>query len=107
MTKPGVFISHGQRDAALAERFGSALKRVGFEAVDGAREWRAGQSWRARVKSAIKRADAVVMLASSPEILSLQLDVLRGGRRRGFGQAGHAAAPEQVSGGGIAFRICI
>jgi len=70
MTKPSVFISHGQRDTALAERFGSALKRLRFEALDPARDARAGQSWRTRVKSAIKRADAVVMLASSPEILS-------------------------------------
>jgi hypothetical protein len=70
MTKASVFISYGQRDAALAERFGSALKRLGFEAIDPARDLRAGQSWRTTVKSAIKRADAVIMLASSPQNLS-------------------------------------
>jgi TIR domain len=70
MSKPSIFISHGQRDGALAERFGSALRRLGFETLDPARDLRAGQSWRTRVKSAIKRADAVIMLASSPDNLT-------------------------------------
>jgi nucleoside 2-deoxyribosyltransferase len=70
MTKPSVFISHGQRDAALAERVGTALERLGLEAVDPARALRAGQSRRATIQSAIKRADAMIMLISSPQSLS-------------------------------------
>src|ERR1700730_16838582 len=69
MTKPSIFISHGQRDAALAERVATALEHLGLEALD-ARTLRAGENRRTMVKSAIKRADAVIMLASSPQTLS-------------------------------------
>ena len=70
MANPSVFISYGHRDAALAERFGSALRRLGFEALDPGREARGGQSRRAAVKSSMRRAGAVITLASSPHNLT-------------------------------------
>ncbi len=70
MTKPSVFISYGQRDAELAGRVEAALKHFGFEAFNPAREARPGGDWRKSIQSAIKRSDAVIMLALTPQYLS-------------------------------------
>ncbi len=70
MTKPSVFISYGQRDAELAERVEAALKQFGLEAFNPAREMRPGGDWRKSIQSAIKRSDAVIMLALTPQYLS-------------------------------------
>jgi hypothetical protein len=70
MTKPSVFMSYPKRDAKLAERVASALKHLGFDALDPKRKLRPGESWRKAVQSAIKRSDAVIMVASTPYTLS-------------------------------------
>jgi len=70
MTKPSVFISYGQRDAELAGRFEAALKHLGLDAFNPARETQPGADWRKSIQSAIKRSDAVIMLALTPRYLS-------------------------------------
>jgi TIR domain-containing protein len=70
MTKPSVFMSYRNRDAKLAERVASALKHLGFDALDPTRDLRPGESWRRAIQSAIKRSDAVIMVALTPHALS-------------------------------------
>ncbi len=70
MSKPSVFMSYPNRDAKLAERVASALKHLGFDALDPTRKLRPGESWRKAIQSAIKRSDAVIMVASTPHTLS-------------------------------------
>jgi TIR domain len=63
-------MSYPNRDAKLAERVASALKHLGFDALDPTRKLRPGESWRKAIQSAIKRSDAVIMVASTPRTLS-------------------------------------
>ena len=70
MKRPSVFMSYPNRDAKLAERVASALKHLGFDALDPRRDLRPGESWRKAIQSAIKRSDAVIMVALTPQALS-------------------------------------
>lgn len=70
MSKPSFFLSFPMRDAELASQVESALAHLGFEAFNPARELRAGENWRKAVHAAIKKSDAVIMLATSPQHLS-------------------------------------
>jgi hypothetical protein len=63
-------MSYRNRDAKLAERVASALKHLGFDALDPTRDLRPGESWRKAIQSAIKRSDAVIMVALTPQALS-------------------------------------
>jgi len=63
-------MSYPNRDAKLAERVASALKHLGFDALDPRRDLRPGESWRKAIQSAIKRSDAVIMVALTPQALS-------------------------------------
>ena len=55
MSKPSVFMSYPKRDAKLAERVASALKRLGFDALDPTRKLRPGESWRKAVRGQPRR----------------------------------------------------
>ena len=70
MSRPSVFMSYRNRDAKLAERVMSTLKHLGFDALDPTRDLRPGESWRKAIQSAIKRSDAVIMVALTPQALS-------------------------------------
>lgn len=70
MSKPSVFISSTHRDAGLAQRFEVALEHAGVKASNPAREVGKGKDWRKSIQSAIKSADAVVVLALAPQNLS-------------------------------------
>jgi len=70
MTKPSILISHLHRDAGLAKRLGSALKRLGLEAFNPTREIPDGARWRTVIQADIKRSDALIMLAVTPDSLS-------------------------------------
>jgi nucleoside 2-deoxyribosyltransferase len=70
MTKPSAFISHLHRDAAVAERVGFALKELGFEVLNSERNVPHGERWGSVIQAAIKRSDALIMLAITPESLS-------------------------------------
>jgi nucleoside 2-deoxyribosyltransferase len=70
MNKPTVFISYGQRDAGLAQQVEAALKNSGLKAFHPTREIRRGEDWRKSIQSAIKSADAVIVLAPTPQNLS-------------------------------------
>jgi hypothetical protein len=67
MSKPSVFLSYSQRDADIAESVESALERLGLYAFMSSRELRPGEDWRKAIHAALKRADALVMLAVSPQ----------------------------------------
>src|SRR5215510_14144239 len=67
MSKPSVFMSYRNRDAKLAERVASALKHLGFDALDPTRDLRPGENWRKAIQSAIRRSDAVIMVALTPQ----------------------------------------
>lgn len=69
MTKPSVFISYSRRDAELGRRLEMALKHVGLEALNPARELQPGEDWRKSIQSAIKRSDVVITLVSTPQSL--------------------------------------
>jgi hypothetical protein len=70
MSKPSVVISSTLRDAPLAQRFQAALRHVGIKASNPASEVGQGKDWRKSIQSAIKSADAVVVLALAPQSLS-------------------------------------
>jgi nucleoside 2-deoxyribosyltransferase len=66
MTKPTVFLSYSLRDADLVQRFEIALKRLGFKALNPAREMQPGDVWRQAILSALKQSDVVITLVSTP-----------------------------------------
>jgi nucleoside 2-deoxyribosyltransferase len=70
MSKPNVFISSSNRDAGLVERFEAALKHAGVNTSNPMRESTQGKDWRKSIQSAIKSADAVIVLALAPQSLS-------------------------------------
>jgi hypothetical protein len=70
MTKPSIFISHGNRDAKLAKKVAVALNHLGFKALSPARESQSGEDWRKATQSDIKRSDALIMVALTPQALS-------------------------------------
>ena len=65
-----VFISHGGRDAGLAKRIDTELKKLGLHAASAAPNRSAGAEWRASVQAAITRSDAMIIVASAPQSLS-------------------------------------
>jgi len=70
MSRPNVFISYRQRDAEVAQRLAAALKNFDVEAYNPAHELRSGEDWRKSIQSAIRSADAVVVVALAPQNLS-------------------------------------
>jgi nucleoside 2-deoxyribosyltransferase len=67
MTRPSVFLSYSSRDRDVAGRVERALKRLGLAAFNPARDVHVGEHWRKAIQAAIKRADALVLLATSPQ----------------------------------------
>ena len=63
---PRVFLSHIRRDADLAANFARELRKHGVEPID-VESVAPGESFRRAVKSAIRRADAFVLILSAPE----------------------------------------
>ena len=70
MTKRSVVISYGHRDADVAKRVRKALKHLGLATLDPARKLGPGHDFRKTIQSAIKGADAIIMLAVTPHHLS-------------------------------------
>jgi hypothetical protein len=70
MSKPSVFISYSRRDANLANSVADALKRLGFNPLDPGRELRPGADWRKAIQAAIKRSEAVILVASPHNLAS-------------------------------------
>jgi hypothetical protein len=64
MTKQVVFISHSERDSDLAEKVGTALEECGLEALLPTEDRKKS------VQDAIRRSDALIMLAVTPQYLS-------------------------------------
>jgi hypothetical protein len=64
MSKRSVFISYGHRDSALAKQLTNSLRRLGLRAIDPTRETRPGEDWRKEIQSAIKEADALIVIGS-------------------------------------------
>ncbi|HMK81739.1 MAG TPA: toll/interleukin-1 receptor domain-containing protein [Xanthobacteraceae bacterium] len=69
MSKRSVFISYSPRDAGLAKRVERVLRDLGVDALD-IREPHAGEDWRKAVQSAIRRSDAMVLIASPHTLAS-------------------------------------
>jgi nucleoside 2-deoxyribosyltransferase len=63
---PRVFLSHSRRDANLAAGIASDLQRYGVEAVVD-ESITAGDDLRRTINSAIRRADAFVIVVTSPD----------------------------------------
>jgi nucleoside 2-deoxyribosyltransferase len=70
MTQRSIFISHSQRDADVAKRVGKALMHFGLAPFDPRQELEPGEDFRKAIQLAIKRSDAVIMLAVTPHHLS-------------------------------------
>jgi nucleoside 2-deoxyribosyltransferase len=68
MSRQSVFVSYSHRDAALARSVEKVLKSVGIDSFT-AREVAPGEDWRKSIQAAIKRSDALVLIAS-PDALS-------------------------------------
>jgi hypothetical protein len=64
MSKRSVFISYSRRDAGLANKVAGALERLGYDALDPGRNLQPGDDWRKAIQAAIKRSDAVILVAS-------------------------------------------
>ena len=64
MSRRSVFISHSHRDSALAKQLSNNLKRLWVRALDPTREIRPGDDWRKGIQSAIKEADALIVIGS-------------------------------------------
>ena len=67
MSKRSVFLSSGARDKVVARRVESELKRLGLNAFNPDREVRPGDDWRKAVQAAIRRADALILVATTPQ----------------------------------------
>ena len=59
-----VFMSYSHRDSGVAKQFANSLRRLGIRALDPVREIRPGENWRKEVQSAIKEADALIVIGS-------------------------------------------
>lgn len=70
MSKPSVFISYSRRDADLANSVAVALERLGFNALDPGRNLRPGDDWRKAIQAAIRRSEAVILVASPHSLTS-------------------------------------
>jgi hypothetical protein len=70
MSKPNIFISSSHRDAGVAKKFGAALEDLGVHAFNTDEELQGGDDWRKTVRAGIKRSDAVIILAVTPQSLS-------------------------------------
>jgi hypothetical protein len=70
MTEPSVFISYSRHDADVAKRFESVLESLGLQAFNPAREIRPGEDWRKAVRGAIRRSDALLLIASPHALVS-------------------------------------
>lgn len=67
MNKRRLFISHSQRDAALASRFESAIEKLGFDAFNPTKDVRPGTDWRRAIQEAIRKSEALLMILASPD----------------------------------------
>jgi hypothetical protein len=70
MSKPIIFISYNHRDAEVAKQFGAALEDLGLHAFNTGDEIQLGDDWRKTTQAGIKRSDAVIILAITPQSLS-------------------------------------
>jgi hypothetical protein len=70
MSKPNIFISHSSRDTEAARQFGAALEDLGMHTFITNQDIQAGEDWRKKIQAGIKRSDAVIILAVTPENLS-------------------------------------
>lgn len=64
MSKRSVFISYSRRDADLANSVAGALRNLGYDALDPGRDLKPGGDWRKAIQGAIRRSDAVILVAS-------------------------------------------
>ena len=69
MSKRAVFISHSQRDASLARQLANNLTRLGLTALNPTRRTESSD-WRRQTQSAIRKADALVLIASPERLTS-------------------------------------
>jgi TIR domain-containing protein len=70
MSKPAIFISYNHRDAEAAKQFGAALEDLGLHAFSTDQELQVGSDWRKTTLAGIKKSDAVIILAITPQSLS-------------------------------------
>jgi hypothetical protein len=70
MSKPNIFISSSHRDAEVARQFGAALENLGMHAFNADQELHAGEDWRKTIQAGIRRSDAVIILAVTPQSLN-------------------------------------
>src|ERR687890_843265 len=71
---PALFISHSNHDRVVTERVSGWLRRAGFTTVfvdfDPAQGIPAGRNWERELYARLRRADAVVFLASEASVAS-------------------------------------
>jgi len=70
MSKRSLFISYNHRDAGLAKTLEKDLEGLGFDASNPEREVPPGEGWRAAIQAAIKRSDALIVIASPHNLSS-------------------------------------
>lgn len=75
MSKTKVFVSSSRRDAAIAEKIALALRQIDFDSgravttfID--RDIDAGSDFRDAIHKALRKSDAVLVVATSPELAS-------------------------------------
>jgi hypothetical protein len=85
MNKPSVLMSYSRRDAELANSVAVALERLGFNALDPGRKLPTGADWRKTVQAAIKRSEAVILVAS-PDSLSSSWSLYETGMAEALGK---------------------
>lgn len=64
-----VFISHAQKDAALAQKLSSVLREAGLDVWGGMEEILPGENWAERVAKALTESEAMIVLLT-PEALA-------------------------------------
>ena len=67
MRTPRIFLSYLQRDSRLAGELTIALRKMGVDSFQTGLTISAGNMWSTAIDEGIRRADAVVVLLSSPE----------------------------------------
>jgi hypothetical protein len=96
MSKLSVFISYSHRDADLARELEKKLESLGLDAFNPERDLHPGDDWRKATQAAIKRSDAVVLIAS-PHTLSSSWTSYEAGMAEALGKRVMVLLPNRHS----------
>jgi nucleoside 2-deoxyribosyltransferase len=70
MSNVKVFVSYGRRDAAVAEKISNALREIKVVPTSLDTDVKPGDDFRKAISTNLKNSDAVLVIATSPDVAS-------------------------------------